>query len=146
MGSLGCRKARFSAADYWITKAKPWLSVLMGAPLPQQAISAGPAPLHECPPPIAVRLNRAVVATAEHVFQRLRPCVAQLPAVAEIAAIASTHQCHVESPHRLFSDPRPHVIPPRMLSVIRDQGPCDLWGMSTTRDWRLLTSGSKGIS
>src|SRR5690349_13914984 len=22
----------------------------------------------------------------------------------------------------------PHVIPPRMLSVIRDQGPCDLWG------------------
>ena len=66
--------------------------------------------------------------------------------VAEIAAIASTHQCHVESPHRLFSDPRPHVIPPRMLSVIRAQGPCDLWGMSTTRDWRLLTSGSKGIS
>jgi len=33
-----------------------------------------------------------------------------------------------------------------MLSVIRDQGPCDLWGMSSTRDWRLLTSGSKGIS
>jgi len=25
----------------------------------------------------------------------------------------------------------PHVIPPSMLSVIRDQGPCDLWGLST---------------
>ncbi|MCE0929668.1 SLATT domain-containing protein, partial [Pseudomonas monteilii] len=34
----GCRKTRFSAADYWITKAKPWLSGLTGAPLPQQAI------------------------------------------------------------------------------------------------------------
>ena len=35
-----CRKTRFSAAHYWITKAKPWLSALMGAPLPQQAIIA----------------------------------------------------------------------------------------------------------
>ncbi|MND54856.1 hypothetical protein D3C80_459250 [compost metagenome] len=37
----GCRKARFSAADYWITKAAPWLSSLTGTPLPQQAIIAG---------------------------------------------------------------------------------------------------------
>lgn len=37
----GDRKALFPAADYWITKAKPWLSALKGAPLPQQAIIAG---------------------------------------------------------------------------------------------------------
>ena len=65
--------------------------------------------------------------------------------VAEIAAIASTHQCHVVTSSSALQS-SPHVIPPRMLSVIRDQGPCDLWGMSSTRDWRLLTSGSKGIS
>lgn len=35
-----CRKARFSAADYWITKAQPWFSALTGAPLPFQAIIA----------------------------------------------------------------------------------------------------------
>lgn len=34
-------KTRFSAADYWITKAQPWFSALTGAPLPQQAIIAG---------------------------------------------------------------------------------------------------------
>lgn len=40
----------------------------------------------------------------------------------------------------------PHFIPPSMLSVIRDQGHCDLWGMSSSLDRRLLTTGSKGIS
>lgn len=33
----------------------------------------------------------------------------------------------------------PYVIPPRLLSVIGDQGPCDLGGMSSTWGWRLLT-------
>lgn len=84
----------------------------------------GAAPLNECLPPITVRLDRAVVASAEHVFQRLWPCVAQLPAVAEIAAIAFTHQCHVGHPSAVLRS-SPHVIPPRMLSVIRVQGPCD---------------------
>ncbi len=37
----------------------------------------------------------------------------------------------------------PHVIPPRMLSVIRDQGPCDLWGMSSTRDCGSLRPGAR---
>lgn len=55
----------------------------------------GAAPFHECLPPITVCLHRAVVAAAEHVFQRLRTCVARLPALAEIAAIAFTHQCHI---------------------------------------------------
>lgn len=55
----------------------------------------GAAPLHECLPPITVRFDCAVMATTEHVFQRLRPCIVQLPSIAEIAAIASTHQCHV---------------------------------------------------
>lgn len=36
----GCRKARFSVADYWITKAKPWFSDLTGAPLLRAAIRA----------------------------------------------------------------------------------------------------------
>lgn len=62
-------------------------------------IDAGPLSerqrIHECQPSITVRLDRAVVVTAEHVFQRLRPCVTQLPAVAEITTIASTLQCHV---------------------------------------------------
>ena len=35
------RKARFSDADYWITKATPWLSALTGAPLPHQTIIGG---------------------------------------------------------------------------------------------------------
>ena len=40
-------------------------------------------------------LNRAVVAAAEYAFERLRPCEAQLPAVAENAAIPPTYQCHI---------------------------------------------------
>src|SRR5471032_1922104 len=62
-----------------------------------------PAPLHECPPPIAVRLDRAVMATTEHIFQRLLTRIAQLPAVTEIAAIASTYQCHVS--HLIIRSP-----------------------------------------
>ena len=55
----------------------------------------GSASLRECQAAITVCLHRAVVAAAEHVLQRLRPCVAQLPAVAEIATIESGYQCHV---------------------------------------------------
>lgn len=47
------------------------------------------------PAAITVRLDRAVVAAAEHVLKRLRPCKAQLPAITEIATIASTYPCHV---------------------------------------------------
>lgn len=104
----------------------------------------GATSLYECLPPITVHLDRAVMATTKHVFQRLRP-ITQLPAIAEIKTIASTtNAISITSFAVLRSSP--HVIRPRMLSVIRDQGPCDLWGMFTTRDWRLLTSGSKGIS
>jgi len=75
-------------------------------------IDAGPlfgaAPPHECQPSITVRLDRAVVATAEHVFQCLRPCIAQLPAAAETTAIASTHQCHVD--HIIY---RSTILAPR---------------------------------
>jgi len=45
---------------------------------------------------------------AEHVFQRLRSCAAQLPAVTRITAIAPTHQCHVS--HLIFRSP---VLAPR---------------------------------
>ena len=55
-----------------------------------------------------MRFDRAVVASAKHVFQRLRPCIAQLPTVAEIAAIAFTHQCHID--HLIFYSP---VLAPR---------------------------------
>lgn len=68
----------------------------------------GATPLHEYLPPITVCLHRAIVATAEHVFQRLRPCITQLPAVAEIAAIASARQCHVD--HLIFRSP---ILAPR---------------------------------
>jgi len=63
----------------------------------------GTAPFDECLPSITMRLDRAVMTAAEHVFQCLRSCVAQLSAVAGIAAIASTHQCHVS---HLISDLR----------------------------------------
>lgn len=68
----------------------------------------GNAPLYEYLPSTTVRLDRAVMAAAEHVFQCLRPCIAQLPAVAKIAAVASTHQCHVG--HLIV---RPPVLTPR---------------------------------
>lgn len=68
----------------------------------------GAAPFHECQPPVTVRFDCAVMATAKHVFQRLRPCVAQLSAVTEIAAIASTHQCHVS--HLIYRSP---ILAPR---------------------------------
>ncbi len=68
----------------------------------------GAAPLHECLPPITVCLHRAVMAAAEHVFQRLRPCIAQLPAIAEIAAIPPTYQCHVD--HLIACSP---ILAPR---------------------------------
>ncbi|MNJ49984.1 hypothetical protein D3C77_452430 [compost metagenome] len=55
----------------------------------------GAAPLHERLPAITVRFDRTVMTAAEHIFQCLRSCVTQLSAVAEIAATASTHQCHV---------------------------------------------------
>ena len=45
---------------------------------------------------------------AEHVFQRLWPRVAQLPAVTEIAAIASTYQCHAD--HLIAASP---ILAPR---------------------------------
>ncbi|MNJ56343.1 hypothetical protein D3C77_518840 [compost metagenome] len=68
----------------------------------------GTAPFDECLPPITVRFDCAVMAAAEHIFQRLQSCIAQLPAVAEIAAIASRHQCHVG--HLIFRSP---ILAPR---------------------------------
>lgn len=62
----------------------------------------------------------------------------------EIMIIVYTTACYVGISSSPFGTL--HVIPPRMLSVIRDQGPCDLWGMSSSRDWRLLTNGSTGIT
>jgi hypothetical protein len=46
--------------------------------------------------------------TAEHVFQRLRLSVAQLPAVAKITALATTYQCHIDL--LLAGSP---ILPPR---------------------------------
>lgn len=112
-------------------------------------IDTGPvfraAPVHECLPPITVRFDRAVMACAEYVFQRLRPLVAQLLAVIEIAAIASTYQCYVGY---LFScspilAPR---HPGKNAECYQGSRPLRPVGMSSTRDWRLLTSGSKGIA
>ena len=54
----------------------------------------GTATYDECLLASTIRFERAVVATAEHVFQRLRPGVAQFPGVAEITTIVSTHQCY----------------------------------------------------
>jgi membrane-bound inhibitor of C-type lysozyme len=53
--------------------------------------------------------------------------IIQLPARVKIAPVTFTYQCH-DRTHleaKTFKT-LPHVIPPRMLSVIRDQGPCDL--------------------
>lgn len=68
----------------------------------------GAASFDECLPPITVRFDRAVMTAAEHVFQRLRSCLTQLPAVTEIATIASTHQCHIG--HLIFCSP---ILAPR---------------------------------
>ncbi len=68
----------------------------------------GAALPHEYQPPVTVRFDRAVMATTEHVFQCLRSCVAQLPAVTEITAIAFTHQSHVA--HLIVRSP---ILAPR---------------------------------
>lgn len=62
MGGLGMPNSRFSAADYWKTKAQPWFSALTGAPLPQPAVIVG-APSTE---PVLQQVN------AQHGFQWLR--------------------------------------------------------------------------
>src|SRR5690349_19514297 len=77
-------------------------------------------------PAITVRFDRPVMPTAKQIFQRVRPGIAQLPAVAKIAPSHLPTNVMIE----LLSKPKllnlPHVIPPRMLSVVRDQRPCDL--------------------
>jgi hypothetical protein len=103
----------------------------------------GTAPFEECLPPFTVRLDRAVVAAAEHVFRRLRPWIAQLPAVAELRpSRLPTNAIPHTSSSALHSSS--HVIPPRMLSVIRDQGPCDLWGMSSNAGLAALYDQEQG--
>jgi hypothetical protein len=67
------------------------------------------------------------MSAAKYIFQRLRPGIAHLSTIAKVAPIPFTDQRHDQTP--LEAKPFevfPHVIPPRMLSVIRDQGPCDL--------------------
>src|SRR3546814_14290399 len=50
---------------------------------PRPILRAPPA--HKCLPPITVCFDRPVMSAAKHIFQRFRPVIAHLPALAKIA-------------------------------------------------------------
>ncbi|CAG8871519.1 hypothetical protein PS627_04473 [Pseudomonas fluorescens] len=61
-------------------------------------------PLHECLSAITVCFDGPVMPTAKQIFQCLWPGIAQLPTVAKITSISSSHQCHdrtypIHDPH-----------------------------------------------
>ena len=57
-----------------------------------------PTPTYKRLPAITVRLDRTVMPAAKQIAQRLRPGIAQLSAIAKIAPITFTDQCHDQTP------------------------------------------------
>jgi len=55
-------------------------------------------PAYKRLPPTTVRFDRAVMAAAKKILERVRPGITQLPIIAKIASISPAHQCHDQTP------------------------------------------------